>query len=270
MHYGIKLCRYCVLAGVIFLAACAYRPTIISKCLLPEKQCFIAKEQSRFSPREKLFYTASWRGIPSASLILEIKGIEQVNNRDCYHITANASPNSFFALFFNVKYQVETYVDKDTGLSLKFYKKKTAGNKISEETILFDRDKKIAHCEYGGKRSKDITIGEGTHDLLSFLYFYRMHGLKAEKNYDFNIIYGGKIWPVKMKVNGVYSMKLRNGDCVNVFSVKLNSDLINKIMGSQELDAYVSVNNMRAPIFFTAKTRIGDSDSVLTNLECLK
>lgn len=270
MNLILTICKYCFLIVLLAITACAYRPMIVTKCMPLQKQCFVVKEPSRFSSKEKLRYGASLRGIPSASLVLEIKGIEQVNNRDCYRIVANAGPNSFFSFFYNIKYQVETYIDKESGLSLKFYKKKTFRRKTNEETIIFDRDKKTAHCEYNDKRKKEVAINQNTHDLLSFLYYFRMKGLELDKTYDFDILYGGKIWPFKMKVNGVYLMKLRDGRCVNVFSVKLTSELISIIMGAPALDAYVSADTMRTPIFFTAKTRMGDSDSVLTNLDCLK
>lgn len=263
-------CKYLVLILLLAVTACAYRPRIVMQCVPLKEQCIIVKEPSHFSSREKLMYSAALRGIPSANLVLEIKGIERVNNHDCYHIVADASPNSFFSLFFNVKYHVETYIDKDTGLSVKFYKKKTSGRKTNEETIIFDRDKKTAKCEYNDMRKKEIEINENTQDLLSFLYYFRMKGIEQNKTYDFNILYGGKIWPIQMKVTGVYLMKLRDGSCVNVFSVKLTSELISKIMGAPALDAYVSADSRRVPIFFTAQTTMGESDSVLLNLDCLK
>jgi hypothetical protein len=119
-------------------------------------------------------------------------------------------------------------------------------------------------------RKKEIEINENTHDLLSFLYYFRMKGIEQDKTYDFNILYGGKIWPIQMKVTDIYLMKFRDGSCVDVFSVELTSELISKIMGAPALDAYVSADLRRVPIFFTAKTRMGESDSVLLNLDCLK
>lgn len=270
MNCIVISCKCCFLTVLLAITACAYRPRIVTQCIPLQKQCFLTKEPARFSSQEKLIYGASWRGIPSASLVLEIKGIKQVGNRDCYHIVATASPNTFFSFFYNVKYRVETYIDKDNGLSLRFYKKKTFKRKTTEETITFNRDKKTAKCEYNGKQKKDVAIDENTHDLLSFLYYFRLKGLEPEKIYDFSIIFAGKIWPVKMKVNNIYLIKLKNGECMNAFSVTLTSDLINEIMGSSTLDAYVSADIRRTPIYFTAKTRIGESDSVLLNLDCLK
>ncbi|MCK9614853.1 MAG: DUF3108 domain-containing protein [Candidatus Omnitrophica bacterium] len=269
MTFITACCKYYFLSILLATTACAYRPQIIKQCIPKQEQCFLPKEPARLSYDEKLIYGASWRGIPSAKLILQIKGIEEVNNRDCYHITATANPNSFFSIFFNVKYEVDTYIDKASGLSLKFHKKKSFGRKISEETIIFDRDKKIAKCKFNDNRKKDVEIGENTHDLLSFLYYFRMKGLEPEGTYDFNILYAGRIWPIKMKVNGIYLMKLK-GERINVFSVRLTSELINAIIGSPALDAYVSANEKLIPVFFTANTRIGQSDSVLLNFDCVR
>jgi len=252
------------------MTACAYRPKIVMQYTLPLKQCAIVKEPSSLPGAEKLIYGLSWHGIPSGRLTLETKGIERIDNCNYYHVIATAGPNNFFSIFFNIKYIVETYVDKDTGMPLKFYKKKSVKGKVTEETIIFDYGNNEAIWEYTGKTKKTIELTKNNQDLLSFLYYFRLKGLEANKVYNFNIVYNGKNWPIKMVTGNVNLIKLGSGDCVNVVSVELSSPLISKLVGGETLSAYVSADSKRIPVFFTIKSKGSQADAVLSNFKCLK
>jgi hypothetical protein len=152
-------------------------------------------------------------------------------------------------------------VDAESGLPLESSRKKMSKIGI-EEDIIFDRDKKIAEIN-DGKTVKKITLTQNSHDLLSFLYYFRIHGLKPDKKYNFDIVYGGKSWPVEMTTQGVYQLRLKGGKRVDVLFVKLSSELILEIMGNKDLDAYVSADLERIPIFFRVKTKMGEADTIL-------
>jgi hypothetical protein len=260
--------KYYFLAWLL-VTACVYKPLITA--YVPQNwQCPVTKRQFTFSDKEKLLYTAAWHGIPSGRLVLEIKGIEKIANRDYYHIVATAGPNDFFSFFYNVKYMVETYIDKETGLTLKFRKQKISGERTIEEDIDFDRKNNTMNWQYTGRSKETIKSSQNTHDLLSFLYYFRLKGLEQNKTYDFEIAYNGKIWPVQMKVDDVKFLRLRGGNYLPVFYVELSSELIAKIMGTKILKAYVSADSKRVPVFFTARTKIGNADSRLINFDCFK
>jgi hypothetical protein len=192
---------------------------------------------------------------------LEIKGIEEIDGRKFYRLFCDAGPNSFFSLFFKARYALETYVDTESGLPLKSSRKKMLKTGIEEE-IVFDRNKNIAEIN-DGEKVKQITITQNSHDLLSFLYYYRINGLEPNKKYNFDIIYGGKSWPVEMSTGGIYQLRLRDGKCVDVLSVKVLSALILEIMGGKELNAYVSADSQRVPVFFNVKTKMGTANTTL-------
>ncbi|MFA5008826.1 MAG: DUF3108 domain-containing protein [Candidatus Omnitrophota bacterium] len=251
------------------MTACAYRPRIVMQCVPLAKQCTTINKPGKLSLVEKLNYVVSWHGIPSGRLTIETKGIETIGNRNYYHIVANAGPNDFFAIFFNIKYTVETYVDSDTGLPLKFYRNKSHRGKKEQEAIIFDHNANSATWEYTHKAKKSVKIDENSQDLLSFLYYFRLKGFASDKLYNFNIVYDGKSWPVQMKVDNLHLLKLRNGKCIEVISAELTSPLISEIMGSSKLNAYVGADAKRIPIFFTVKTKMGEADTVLSNLDSL-
>ncbi|MFA5337384.1 MAG: DUF3108 domain-containing protein [Candidatus Omnitrophota bacterium] len=270
MNFFVTNCKYCFFAILLVMTACAYRPKIVLQCVPPLRQCAIVKEPSSLPVTEKLIYVLSWHGIPSGRLTLETKGVENIDGRNYYHVIATAGPNNFFSIFFNIKYTVETYVDKDTGLPLKFYKKKSSRGKVAEETIVFDYSNDTAIWEYTGKTKKEIEFAKNSQDLLSFLYYFRLKGLEANKVYNFNILYNGKSWPIKMVTGNVNLIKLGSGDCINTVSVELSSSLISKLVGGEILNAYVSADSKRIPVFFTIKSKGGQADAVLSNFKCLK
>jgi len=259
-----RLPKICFLILLLTLPACAYRPKIIAEKITLQEIASM-KEPVRLLDGEKLSYGIAWIGIPSGRMNLEIKGIEKINGRNFYHIVCEAGPNDFFSLFFKSKYILETYVDTESGLPLKSLRKKMPKGEV-EEDINFDRNNKIAEIN-NGKTIKKIELTQNSHDLLSFLYYFRMHGVEPEKKYDFDIVYGERSWPVEMTTEGVGRIKLRGSECVQVLSVKLSSALILEIMGNKEMEAYVSIDSKRIPIFFTVKTKMGQADTMLIKKE---
>lgn len=245
---------------VLALSACAYRPRIVAEKISPQ-QVICVKKPANLTKGEKLKYGISWIGIPAGMLDLEVKGVEEINGSKFYRLNCDAGPNGFFSLFFKYRYILETYVDAQSGLPLKSSRKKIRKAGI-EEDIVFDWNKKIAEIN-DGKVVKKIALSQNSHDLLSFLYYFRMHGLEPDKKYNFDIIYGGRSWPVEMTTQGIYQVRLKGGKRFDALFVKLSSALILEIMGNNELDAYVSADLERIPVFFRVKTKMGEADTIL-------
>ncbi|MFA5271017.1 MAG: DUF3108 domain-containing protein [Candidatus Omnitrophota bacterium] len=252
--------RIYFLVLLLLLPACAYRPKIIAENISPQ-QIASVKEPTCLIGEEKLLYGISWLGIPAGRMNLEVKDIEKINGRDYYRLVCNAGPNNFFSFFFKSKYILETYVDVESALPLKSSRKRLPKGEI-DEIITFDRNNKIAQIN-DGKAVKEIALTQNSHDLLSFLYYFRVHGLESGKKYDFDIVYGGKSWPVEMTTQGFCQLRLRDGKRIRVIAVKLSSALILEIMGNKDLEAYVSADLKRIPVFFTVKTKMGKADTTL-------
>lgn len=252
--------KICFLILLSVLSACAYRPRISPIKLTPQ-EIIKLEEPGCLDKTEKIKYSISWINIPSGRINLETKGIEKINGCNVYHIYCDAGPNSFWSLFFKSRYLLETYVDTQTGLPLKSVRKRMP-KALIEEDIAFDWAKDTAKIS-DGKTTKEISVTKNSHDLLSFIYYYRIKGLEPGAKYNFYVIYNGKSWPVEIQTDNIYQLKSRDGSLIQVIYVKLLSSLIAELTGGSLLEAYVSVDSKRIPIFFSIKTKMGEADANL-------
>ncbi|MEI8350517.1 MAG: DUF3108 domain-containing protein [Candidatus Omnitrophota bacterium] len=251
---------------VLATAACAYRPKIITLPLPPEEQpveqISVPSVKKTIKIGEKLTYAVDWRGIPSGKIILEVKEIVTIGQRQYYHIIAQALPNSFFSFFYKVNYLVETYVDTETYQPIKFHKKRILRNVVSEETINFDYARNEALWQYTGSENKIIRLTANSQDLLSFLYFFRLQEIKLGKEYPLDIIYNASVWEAKVKVDTFELVKF-NGTGIKTFTIKLISRLAKHITGGEKMKIYFSFSDGHLPLLFHLYTKIGPLTGVL-------
>lgn len=257
----------CILFLLSCIISCAHRPKVIILELPPEEQKItILPEKQTITAGEKLVYAVDWRGIYAGEITLYVKEITNFSNRQCYYITAEARPNRFFRFFYNVKYIVETYVDKETYLPLRFYKKKIYRQKVTEELISFDYNNNIATWQYTGAKSKAIKLTKDTQDLLSSLYYFRLKGLALGQDYPIDIIYNGDVWKLNAKIDNLELVKMYHRNEIKSYAVNLCSKLSKHITGEQKIKIYFSMGKKHTPLFFNFRTKIGPLHGVLRNV----
>jgi hypothetical protein len=232
-----------------------------------EEKVIIPAPKQTLAVGEYLVYAVDWRGIYAGQIILHIKEIVNFSNRQCYHIIAQARPNKFFRLFYNVKYIVETYIDKETNMPLRFYKRKIFGRKVTEETINFDYNNNIAVWNYTGYKSKTINLSAGNvQDLLSSLYYFRLESFTLGGNYPLDVVYNGAAWKLNAKINSLELVKMYHRQPLKAYTVSLSSKLAKHITGEKEIKIYFSAKERHIPLFFNFRTKIGYLNGVLKNM----
>ncbi|MDP2923360.1 MAG: DUF3108 domain-containing protein [Candidatus Omnitrophota bacterium] len=264
VNYFVKAC---VLFLLLCMSSCAYRPKITIVQLPPEvEKIIITPEKNTIVPGERLSYAVDWHGIYAGEIILLVKEIVKFNDRECYHIIAQAHPTGLFRMFYNVKYFVETYIDKDLNRPLKFYKKKLFKKKVTEETINFDYHRNVAVWECTGKKSIEISLPKDAQDLLSSLYYFRLENLTLGQEYPINIVYNGKIWALNAKIDTLQMVKMHQVANIKAFAVKLSSKLSEYITGEEKIKIYFSMKSKHTPLFFNIRTKVGRLMGVLRDM----
>lgn len=215
---------------------------------------------------ERFDYIFDCFGVPSARMRIEVKGIVDVAGKPCYHIIAYAQPRILFSFFYNVRYDVETYIDAETLQPLKFYKRKTHGRKITEEKITFDYAQNTALWEYTGKKSLTIPLTTDTQDLLSAIYYFRFMEVEPGNNYPLNILYNGEIWNVTVKVGKLQRMKLRGTKPIITFSAEPITNLIKYVTGEQKIVIHFTADQRRIPVVFKIHSKISPLIGVIRRL----
>lgn len=219
------------------------------------QESVITPAQEKLRVGEKLVYSVEWMGIPVMKASLSVKGIIKIGGRECYHLEAEAQPNNFFRLFYDVRHKVISYVDTKNFLPVRFEKERCEKNKCSDLIIEFNQDKNEAKVVTD--HAAIVKIAPNTQDLLSCLYYFRRLEIKEGQTYSANILYGEKNWPVSITVKKPYLIDIRKKGTFSVIEIAPNADFIEHLLNKPKAQAYFSAGSDRTPLLFTFSTKFG-------------
>jgi len=230
---------------------------------------------------EELVYSAQWLGIPGGHIILTVKEILEINGKKCYHIVGRALPNKFFATFYDIEYEVHSYIEIDSFRPLKFIKKRRLRDLFNTTTIEFDWKKmEAAFKSEGSDKGLDISplreqiqkeiplsnkISNHTQDLLSSIYYFRQQEIKPEDNLPVDIYYGQRNWPIEVKIGKPFLLDIRKQGSFPAFKASVNSIITDFILGKRKFIIYFSCDQKRTPLEFQVGTAIGSIRCRLKN-----
>jgi len=122
--------------------------------------------------------------IPAGEFVLEDKDIENLNGKSVYHLKASAKPNNLFNFFYKVNLEVDSFIDTENFLPLKFIQSLEIQGKPKEKKVIFYDQKNHVMDIEGEKR----VIFPNTYEPLSlFFFFLRNVDLNIDKTIDLNI-----------------------------------------------------------------------------------
>lgn len=242
----------------------------------------IQDPQDGFSLGETLLYSIEWLGIPIGTIVLKVENIVTVNNRQCYHVIARTMPNRFFRKMYDLEYEVHSYIDRESLLTIRFEKVRRLKNELDYVGIDFDQKK--GEVQYRSSNSSGFidfyflrektksnnpvtqNIPKGTQDLLSSLYYLRVLEIKENSLYPLNIYYNQRNWPIKMKVEKPFSRDFYRKGSFAIVKVSPVTDLSDYILGKKQVTVYLTVDPRRIPIEFKLDTAMGAVRGILKEL----
>jgi len=246
-----------------------------------EERITIQPPQKEFKAGETLAYSLEWLGIPVGKIVLNVESA-QVNNRECYHFSARAVPNRFFQRLHDLEYTVDSYVDKGSFLPLRF--KKTRRLKKENNFVAMDFDhqgNKVKFETWGSSSFVNLSpqrekleaatpvsanIPEGTQDLLSSFYYFRLIELKEGGSYPVNIYYNQRNWPLKMRVEKPFIREIRKKGALAAIKIYPVSELNDYILGKRNFSVYITSDSRRIPVEFKLNSAMGPIRGVIQDL----
>jgi hypothetical protein len=242
----------------------------------------LSEPAKSFVIAETLEYSVEWLGIPVGKIVMKVEGLTEVNNHQCYHITAQVLPNNFFRHFYDLEYKVNTYIDQVSFLPVRFEKVRRLNKKTNYVTIDFDHRNNEAHYKSWGStlfvrfsplRQKLEMINPttsriipGSQDLFSSFYYFRILKIKEGASYPVNIYYNQRNWSLKMFVDRPFIKEIRKKGSIAVVKLSPVSELNNYILGRRKFYVYVTVDSRRIPIEFGLNTAVGYIRGIIQNL----
>ena len=158
---------------------------------------------------EKLTYMIKWGAIDAGMATLTIKRKEQLGpgGPEVWNIQCKTRSNAFLSMFYEVRDDIKTLVDVNSGCTRLFDMDKNEGNYHSTERIEFDYDKQEA--EYvkikqelfsESKRTKIIKLPGRVSDPLSCLYYCRGLDLEVGSAEKLTVNTSKKNWVMTLRV----------------------------------------------------------------------
>lgn len=234
---------------------------------------------------ERLEYSVEWLGIPIGIIILKVEGIESINGRPCYHISAKAAPNKFFRNFYDIEYNVHSYLDCQKLISRRFEKIKRIKTNLVYVTAEFNPESKEAKYTYyspGGPlesiefpslkkgvvsdmQETIATAGEAQ-DLLSSLYYFRLSKIALNQECTMQIIYERKSWKLSMRAEKLFWKDIYKKGNFALMQVSPDSDLNDRVLGKRKVYAAFTTDSRRIPVEFKLHSNAGFIRGIIKDL----
>jgi hypothetical protein len=234
---------------------------------------------------ETLEYSVEWLGIPIGIITLKVEGIESVNGHPCYHLSAKAMPNKFFRRFYDIEYNLHSYLDCKKLISRRFEKIKRIRTNLVYATAEFIPEKEEAKYTYyspGGaietiefpslKKSvvcdmqETVAIPGHSQDLLSGLYYFRLAKIDSNRECAMRITYERKAWELSMNVEKLFWKDIRKEGSFALIRVYPDSNLNDQVLGKRKVYAAFTADSRRIPVEFKLHSNAGFIRGIIKNL----
>jgi hypothetical protein len=148
-----------------------------------------------FPVGEKLTYEIYWGVIGVGQSIATTEWIEE-DGRRLIRIRFRNKSNKFLSTFYPVDDLLESVIDPDTFLPVRFTKILREGGYRCHEVTHFDYEEGVARWQslLNSDRKKEFAIEEDTRDLISFMYYMRQHTFVPERVETFRVMADEKIY----------------------------------------------------------------------------
>jgi hypothetical protein len=250
-----------------------------------EKPITISAPRDSLIEGETLEYSMEWLGIPIGIIILKVEGRENIDGHPCYHLSARASPNNFFKKFYDMEYNIHSYLDCKQMTTRRFEKVRRIKDALVYVEADFYPEKKQAKYTYyspGGPlesiefpslKKKVITDLVETvvspvnaQDLLSSLYYFRLLKTGLNQEHPVMVAYERKNWPLKIKVEKLFWKDIYKKGHFALMQVSPDSDLNDQVLGKRKIYVVFTTDSRRIPVEFKLHSNAGYIRGIIRNL----
>lgn len=208
---------------------------------------------------EKLTFSVRYGLLRAGEAVLEVVGMEEIDNQSCYHVVSLAKSNSVFDKIYKVRDRVESWMDADFLFSRRFRKSLREGSYRRDQTIEMDQEHRLARYNDG----RVFEFVEAAHDVLSAFYFIRTQELGPDQELMLESHADRKNYPLRVLVHGRERVDTPAGtfDCI-VVEPMLRTPGLFKHEG--KLKIWLTDDSRRMPVLMRSKIPIGSITVILT------
>jgi len=149
---------------------------------------------------ERIVSRLYWGAIPVGSSRAETRWV-RLKGRRLLGIRVRTRTNRIVKRIYPVDDVVETLVDPETFLPVRFEKKLSEGRYRCHEVTVFDHEHGVARWQsLRSGRRKEYSIRKDTRDLLSFMYYLRTRDFEVGRSERFEVMADEKLYELSLDV----------------------------------------------------------------------
>lgn len=180
----------------------------------------------KFPEKEETVFKVYYLGMTVGKVSIRVLPKTKLYGKPVYHFYARAASAPFYKAIYDIDDYVETYVEAENFLPLKYTLVQRESGQSVDDLQLFDRKLKKTKFFYKRKKKgrdrdirKEVFIPELFQDSFSVLFFVRSLPLEIGDHYSFPVITRAKLWLIDIDVVGREKIKVA-GEVVSALRLK--------------------------------------------------
>ncbi len=168
---------------------------------------------------EEIVYRAYWGRISVGESVATTAWVEE-DGRRLIRVRFRTRSNRVLSTLYPVDDVVETFIDPETFLPIRFVKNLSEGRYRAHEVTEFDHEAGIARWRSLLRdRERDFDIEPDTRDLITFMYFMRNAALTPGERIQARVMADEKLYDVYVDVHGEERIRVR-GDRIRSYMLE--------------------------------------------------
>ncbi len=164
-----------------------------------------------FPVGEEIEYRVYWGRIPVGTAVVTTEWNESGDEGPLLAIRVKVDSNRVIETIYPVDIQIESLIDPDTFLPVRFTQNRHEGRRHTHEITKFDHEAGVAHWESLSRDREDtFELEPDTRDLLSFAYYMRKLGFERDERRHFRVMADDKIYDLWLDAQGDERIRLRH------------------------------------------------------------
>lgn len=213
---------------------------------------------------ERLTFHGWWMGIPVGYGWIAVKELVDLDGRAAYHIEAQGHTNEVLSTFYPIHDAIDSYLDAETLLPLRFEKHQREGRYRADEVVTFDqRSHQAQYRSLLNQSEKTIELPPDFQDLISALYWFRAQPLDPPQTVLLNLYTDEKIYETAIEVRPAVQLELLKRGTFSCLVVEPRASFKGFLVKRGRLWAYVTADEHRLPLLIKATTPWGAMSVVI-------
>ncbi len=212
---------------------------------------------------EKIFLDVTYLGITVGKIILSAQKDNEINGRKVHHLFAKLVSAPFYKYIYKLDDIVESFVDKETLLPVKYSLVQRESGQSIDDLQLFDREllmtyfrEKRTKDDKTKFKKKDVFIPYYAQDGLSSLFYLR--GIPGEigKTYNFPLVTKGRVTIMTVHVEKRERIETKIGP-KDAILFKMKTRYTGDVVKKGDLSFWLTDDEHRVILKFEGSTNMG-------------